>query len=604
MLKSVGIRLARRPANGARLLIASVLAAGGLCDVADAQVAARPDLQPSQVPTREDLAPLNQDSAAPSSKVTIDQRQAIEMGPCPLRDSNVRVNLQTVRFVGSSDEKLAPELATLLASVRPAATGDRPIAAVCDIRDAANAVLHSARYVASVQIPPQEIANGELQLVVVAARITEIVVHGDGDRYRSTLRGRIEQLKALSPLNERDAERILLLADDVPGLDVQLVLRSAGTKPGEVIGDMTITSSPVQVIANVQNAGSHQLGRELGTVRADFFGLTGAADRTFIALSNSAQFKEQHVVQVGHEMGVGSSGFRVGARGSYAVSQPTIPSLSLRSRTIISGLDLSLPLLRQVNSGLTAWGGLEYINQETTVRSGTARVPFTRDRISVAYGRLEGYAGALRADGTSSWSLQGNVEVRQGLNLFSPTPRRRISGGFSPSRFDGNGRATVVRGTLDASWSFAANVWLNASAFGQWSNSALLNLEEFSVGNLTYGRGYDPGANGADRVAAFRIEPRASLTGHGTATRPKNFQLEVSGFYDNVRIWNQDSNTIETKRTLASLGGGVRAIWAGRMIADLTYAKPLRNALQTDSSRPPARLLFSLTTKLLPWRTR
>ncbi len=604
MAKPVERRKWRGLASGqTRLMIASLLASGGVSGIAGAQTAPRADLPPSQVPTREDLAPLKQD-APPPPKVSIDQRQALDMGPCPLRDSTVRVNLQTVRFVGSGDDKLAPELQTLLASIRPAATGDQPIAAVCDIRDAANAALRQGRYVASVQIPPQEIANGELQLVVVVARITEIVVHGDADRFRSVLRPRIDQLKALSPLNERDAERILLLADDVPGLDVQLVLRSAGTKPGDVIGDMTVTSSPIQVIGNVQNAGSHQLGRELATIRADIFGLTGSADRTFVALSNSAQFREQHVVQAGHEMGFGAGGLRAGIRGSYAVSQPTIPSLSLRSRTIISGLDLSIPLLRQVNSGLTAWAGLEYINQETTVRSGTARVPFTRDRISVAFARLEGYAGAHRADGSSAWTLLGNIEVRQGINLFKPTPRRSISGGFSPSRFDGNGRATVVRGTLENAIWLNRNISLNTSAFGQWSSSALLNLEEFSIGNLTYGRGYDPGANGADKAVAFRVEPRISLSGRGTPAAPKKWQLEVSGFYDNIRIWNLDSNAIETRRTLDSIGGGIRVIWSGRAILDLTYAKPLKRALSTDQDRPPARLLFSLTAKLLPWRTR
>jgi hemolysin activation/secretion protein len=230
------------------------------------------------------------------------------------------------------------------------------------------------------------------------------------------------------------------------------------------------------------------------------------------------------------------------------------------------------------------------------------RVPFTRDKISIAYARLEGYTGSLRQDGTESWSLRANAEYRQGINVFSPTPKSVISGGFSPSRFDGDGRATEFRGTLDASWSPAHNVWFTGSLFGQYSKKALLNLEEFSIGSLTYGRGYDPGATGADRAVAFRLEPRARLTGAGTAQKPNKIQLEVSAFYDNIRIWNVDQGAIETRRTLDSIGGGIRAIVAGRLVLDLTYAKPLKRALSIDADRPPARLLFSLTTKLLPWR--
>ena len=587
-----------------RWVLASMISVGAGSQFANAQVIPGQSGNPLQAPSREEVEPLKDQVEPPKSKITIDPRQAVDVGPCPLRESDIRVALTTVRLSASGNETLAPELANLLAAVKPAIIGDQPIAAVCDVRDDANAILRRAGYVASVQIPSQEIADGELRLEVVSARITEIVVRGNADHFRETLRPRIEQLKALFPLNEHDAERILLLAGDVPGIDVQLVLRSAGTKPGEVIGDMTVQATPVQVIANVQNAGSRQLGRELGTIRADFYGLTGLADRTFVALSNSAQFREQHVIQAGHELGIGGSGFRGGVRGSYAISQPSIPNLSLRSRSIISGVDLAYPLVRQVSSGLTAWAGLEYINQETKVQSGASRVPFTRDRLSVGFARLEGYTGKLRQDGSTSWSLQGNIEVRQGLNLFNPTPSRTISGGYSPSRFDGNGRATVVRGTFDGTWSPGRGISLNASVFGQWTKSALLNLEEFSIGSLTYGRGYDPGANGADRAIAFRIEPRARLTGPGTVARPNKIQLEVSAFYDNAHIWNLDSGAIETNRKLDSIGGGLRAIVAGRLVLDLTYARPLKRALTTDTARPPARLLFSLTTKLLPWRIR
>jgi hemolysin activation/secretion protein len=594
---------ARDVASALRWALASSVVTAIVPMAANAQVAP-PIPDGNGAPTREEAEPVKPRAEAPKSQVTIDPRKAFEVGACPLRESAIRVDLQSVRYLAPGDEKLAPELLALLGTIQPQTRGDQPIAAVCDIRDMANTALHRAGYVASVQIPPQEITGGEFQLIVVAARITEIVVRGNADGYRDALRPRLEQLKALFPLNERDAERILLLAGDVPGLDVQLVLRSAGTKPGEVIGDMTVSATPVQLLANVQNAGSKQLGREVGTLRADIFGLTGLSDRTFIALSNSAQFREQHVVQLGHDMGVGGGGFRVGVRGSYAISQPTITQLSLRSRTIIAGLDLSYPLVRQVNSGVTAWAGLEYLNQETRVLTAGQRVPFTADRISIGYARLEGYTGSLRLDGSEAWSLKAGVELRQGLNIFNPTPQGRITGGFSPSRFDGDGRATEFRGTLDASWSPAHNVWFTGSVFGQYSKKALLNLEEFSVGSLTYGRGYDPGATGADRAVAFRLEPRVRLTGAGTAQKPNKFQLEVSAFYDNIHIWNVDQGAIETKRSVDSIGGGIRAIVAGRLVLDLTYAKPLKRALSIDADRPPPRLLFSLTTKLLPWRTK
>ena len=57
-----------------------------------------------------------------------------------------------------------------------------------------------------------------------------------------------------------ETERYLLLARDIPGYDVRLTLRPAGTNPGEVIGDVQVSYTPVEVDVNVQNYGSKAVG--------------------------------------------------------------------------------------------------------------------------------------------------------------------------------------------------------------------------------------------------------------------------------------------------------------------------------------------------------
>ena len=549
-----------------------------------------------ELPSRETVERNRAPTAAQPQRVRVDARRAVEKGACPLIDSTVSVNIESIRFEGFGTDPVPPEFSPLLAQVSPAIKGMQPISVVCDLRDKANAALRAAGYIAGVQIPAQEITNGELRLQVIAGRITDVVVSGDARKYQKSLVGRIEQLKALFPLREKDAERVLLIAGDVPGLDVNLALRSANKKPGELIGELNVTSSFGTLLANVQNTGSRQLGRELGTLRGEVYGLVRAEDITFLSLSNSLQFNEQHVVQLGHEMGIGLSGLRFGVRGSYAESSPDITNLNLSTKSFIVGIDLKAPLVRQVTKSLTAGAGLEYASQRTRIGGTGGSFPFTRDRQTFAYAKLNGNIRSPRGDGDDNWSLDGGLELRKGLNVLNATPRRTFVGGFSPSRFDGDAKAFVAKGSIDASARIANGIWMTGSVAGQWSNNALLNLEEFSVGNLTYGRGFNPGANGGDRVIAFRAEPRARLV-----DQPK-FRLEISAFYDAVRLWNLDSATIETKRTLDSLGGGARIILGGRFILDLTYAKPLKFALATDQRRAADRILFSLTTKLLPWR--
>ena len=154
--------------------------------------------------------------------------------PCPLRDSTFRQTSLAWTSPGPTGE-LAPVIRDA-ACRGPGAAGRRPIAVVCDIRDDATARLRREGYIAAVQIPPQRIETGHLQLEVITGHLIDVHMRGDAPPFRAELAARAEQLKALNPFNQFEAERILLLASDIPGVDVRLTLAPARTKPGELIG--------------------------------------------------------------------------------------------------------------------------------------------------------------------------------------------------------------------------------------------------------------------------------------------------------------------------------------------------------------------------------
>ena len=129
----------------------------------------------------------------------------------------------------------------------------------------------------------------------------------------------------------------------------------------------------------------------------------------------------------------------------------------------------------------------------------------------------------------------------------------------------------------------------------QWANHPLLAFEEYSVGNYTIGRGYDPGAVTADRAIALRPEVRANVL-----QRPK-MSVQLFGFYDRVWLWNLDRFSTEHGRSVSSLGAGVRAAIAPYFLVEATYAKPVDRPF-IDGVKPPARLLLSLTTLFSPTR--
>ncbi|VVT18051.1 ShlB/FhaC/HecB family hemolysin secretion/activation protein [Erythrobacter sp. EC-HK427] len=516
--------------------------------------------------------------------------------PCALDDSTVPVTLTAVVFEGNERGSSPP--ADILQLLEPLSTppqGERPVSVVCDIRDAVNQRLEAAGYIALAQIPAQEIADGVLTLRIVSARFTEMRVVGDVGGFEDTIRERALALQALPTLNRREIERALLAAGDIPGVDITMSISPARDGvPGNVIGILNVQTRRFQAIANIQNYGSEQLGRWVATVRGEAYGLTGMSDRTVLTYSNSLEFDEIRVFQASHDFALNDNGLRAELRGSMAWSVPDIENLTLRSRSIIAGVEVQQQLVRSVNFNVLASGGFEFLQQRTLIESGGQDVPFSKDDLRVFYARAQAdYYQPLLSGG--GHRISGYIELRKGFEFLGSSVRGQPNGRFSPSRFDGDPAAFVARAEVQGEVQVAGPLALEFGAFGQWTNEPLLNLEEWTLGNFTYGRGYDPGANSGDRVLAGRIQPSIGIP------VGQNARIELLGFYDWVRIDNLDAGSVETGRELTSLGGGVRVLLPGRLSLEAYYAAPQDPALSTDDEPPPARFLLTLSTRFYPW---
>ena len=93
------------------------------------------------------------------------------------------------------------------------------------------------------------------------------------------------------------AERYLLLARDLPGYNVQLTLKPAGTGPGELVGEVAVLRRPYSLDATVQNLAAQETGRWGGQLRGQLYGLTGLGDVTSLAFYSTFDFKEQKILQ-------------------------------------------------------------------------------------------------------------------------------------------------------------------------------------------------------------------------------------------------------------------------------------------------------------------
>ena len=593
----------RSAIGGYRRAAFGILIAGALSGTAFAQSV--PDAP--RAPTREEI-----ERTAPRPGVQAPARLTVEGGieraPCALggeayRDVTFQVNrVEFANLKGLDAEALRPAWQAYAGTTQP-------VAVICEIRDRAATILRDAGYVAAVEVPEQRIADGTVRFEVLMAKLVAVRVRGDAGGAEQVIAGYLGRLTEQEVFNRFQAERYLLLAGDLPGYDVRLALRSANAGRGEVIGEVAVLRTAAEIDLNVQNFGSKDLGRWGALLRGQFYGLTGLGDRTSISLFSTADFREQQTVQVAHDFRVGSEGLTLSGQFTYAWADPDLDdsALDVKARTLIATAEASFPFLRTQSRTARGAAGLDVINQRVTLNG----IGLTRDRLRVAYVRFDldavDEASLARVGGFSSaeprWRVAATLEARRGLDIFGasddcgPALAACSAGGRVPiSRLEGDPTATLLRFETFGEVRPVPNIAFALGMRAQHSGDALLSFEEFSGGNYTVGRGYDPGAILGDRGIGFQAELRF---GSIVPRALDAVSVQPYLFLDAAKVWNEDKLTPDVRNDLVSAGGGVRGIWRGTQL-DVSLAVPFER-VGALAERPDPRLLISLTTRLLPW---
>jgi hemolysin activation/secretion protein len=596
--------------RGALLLTASLTASLPMAAAAQTQ----------SLPTRDELQ-RQQPTPPPSDTAPrVSVQDGIERAPCPLaapRFADVTITVTEARFDGL--QIVSPD--ALRSTWAEFAGRSVPIATVCEIRDRAATILRREGYIAAVQVPPQRIEEGGIiRFDVLMARLVRIQVRGDAGRAEGIISRQLAKLQDQPVFNTFEAERYLLLVNDIPGYDARLTLKPAGTRPGEVIGEVAVTYKPIEIEANVQNFGARAVGRVGGMLRARLNGLTGLGDTTTLAYFNTFDWREQQVLQTSHSFRVGQEGLTLGGDLTYAWTRPGVGGGDpFRTRTLIATLRAAYPLQRSLSENLVLGGGLDIANQRARFAQGGADIPLNHDKLRVLFARLDydrvdpDSMGSIRGYSASEprWRFGGSLELRHGVSAFGGSDacaEPQCAGRVPLSRPLGDPTAFVLRAAAHGEWRPTPGFTLALSPRAQYAPDPLLAFEEFSTGNYTIGRGYDAGTLVGDSGIGVQAEVRI---GSLIPRRVGGWALQPFAFVDAARIWNRDKGSLYPRdpQSLYSAGGGMRARWGDRARLDAFMAAPLQTVRLFDLSNPGSerrvkgdvRFLASLTVNLFPW---
>lgn len=563
-------------------------------------------------PTREEIQRGVIDEALKGQAQTLSVDGDVERSACPLAGpefTDIRFTLKNVDFSGL----LSVDAGSLTSSYADYVGQDVPVSVVCDIRDRAATILRSNGYLAAVQVPPQTIEQGTVRFDVLMARMTSVQVRGNAGPSEGLLQKYIEKLAGQQVFNINEADRYLLLARDIPGLDVRLSLRpvsaESGGQPGEVVGEFNVIRKPIYADINIQNFGSEEVGRFGGLARLRFNGLTGMGDETIISGYSTSDFKEQQVLQASHEFRIGGEGLKFGANFTYAWTKPELAGgFDIKSETLVAGAYANYPFVRKQSRNIFGTIGLEYVDQRTDILG----IRTNEDRLSIAYARMD--FNQIDPDSISGrgdysafepkWGIGGSLEIRQGLSILGasqgcgPAFVNCIGQTVFPTRADGDPTAFVVRGQAKIDFRPTPLLALTLKPRLQYSPDALFSYEEISGGNYTTGRGYNPGTIVGD--SGYGLQTEVSY-GSLIPDTIDSIAIQPYLFFDLMGVWNK--NIPGDPQKLYSAGGGFRATIGQRASLDLTTVVPLkRSAFQTR--RDSARVLLSLTVQLAPWKRR
>ncbi|MFZ4688426.1 MAG: ShlB/FhaC/HecB family hemolysin secretion/activation protein [Polymorphobacter sp.] len=556
------------------------------------------------LPTREEIDPSRRQAPPPTgARLAVDGD--VERSPCALADPTyaaIKVTLTSAVF-----NNLGPVAAADLEPAYRAYLGtEQPIAIVCEIRDAAATVLRNKGYLAAVQVPAQRIESGAVRFEVLYAKLTAVRVRGDAGRNERQIARYLDHLATGQVFNRFEAERYLLLARDIPGFDVRLSLKPAGTAAGDMIGEFSVRSTGFEVDMSVQNYAPSETGRYGGQLRAQAYGLTGLADRTTVSLYSTADFTEQQVLQLGHDFALGGNGLRLVGHFTYAWTRPglgpTIPDVYATS--LFANIEASYPFVRTQAFTLRGTAGFDFVNQVVDF----AGQPLSEDRLRVGFFRLDADAVDMQGvgpGGTTGWRLAASLELRQGIDVFDPSPNclantANCAGAVvPPSLVDGDPTATVLRFNGLAELRFATSLTLAIQPRAQISSGPLFSFEQFAAGNYTIGRGYDPGVLAGDSGVGFSTELRYDRFG---IFPEYEIGAQPYAFVDTEWVWNRGTPPGFDPQQVTSVGGGARIGWSDKARLDLSVAVPLRDAGPVKSG--DVRFLMSLSMRLLPWSAR
>lgn len=421
---------------------------------------------------------------------------------------------------------------------------------LAELDDALQTVIAAYReqgYVVRAYLPPQTIADGVIDIVVIEGKLGRVLIDPgetgsrlSGERAEAYVR---QDMPAGAVVRTEQLERNLLLLRDLAGTRIAATLEP-GLSPGDIDVRLALSDAPlVSGILGLNNAGAVATGAEQFDAQVSLNGVAGAGEQwNFRALGASGLGYGRASISLplgyaGLSLGANFASMRYRLGGRFA-------SLDARGSASITGVNLAHSLVRSRAGNVYVSAALErrhYLNDSLGRPVSDKRV----DALSL------GLAGnSYDAGGATSYGLTlggGRLDLSAlAPNLAADAASARAHGRFL--KFSWN--ASRLQNIGDS-------VSVSAAVAGQATDKNLDSSEKFFLGGPNAVRAYPANEAGGDEGWLLNLEARAML---GPGLQATLF-VDAGGVQQNHKTWPGWSGNSGAPNRVDLAGAGVGLHW-------------------------------------------
>lgn len=464
------------------------------------------------------------------------------------------------------------------------------------VQDITNYYRNNGYILTRAILPPQHVAEGVVKVQVIEGYIDHVAVVGIPKGSKDLVQAYGDKIAQSKPVQIKTMEHYLLLANEIPGVQVKAVLEPSKNKLGASDLNLVAQSKTTSAYVSYDNYGTRYIGptEVSGGVESD--SVFRAGDSTQANFSVASKPQELKFLQLTHSTPLGSEGTRLVISANQSLTRPGY----VLTPEIIDGVSdtfstmVQYPLVRSRSQNMTLDAGLNYIDSSVVT---------LRESIPLYTDHLRTLRFGASYDLADSWQGSNSLKVHaeRGLGFFGATSTQEGNTPNRTSRFGGSGTFNKMDFQFSRLQQFGSSRF---SAFlmltGQYALEPLLASEQFSFGGASQGlgRGYDPAEIIGDKGFAGSLELRMNVA-------PGKFYLQAAQlyvFYDAGVVWNnKDIVSQGTKFSATSAGAGSRFFFTKNFSGNLMIAQPITkqvSALQFIGDGRQPRIFFSLTASV------